>query len=110
MTKPALVKLTALWQERLLLQDWGVTVEFDKEISYEGREVQGRVEWDAREMTARVLLRPAEPEVVESTLIHELLHLRLFKVRVTEEVELVINLLARAFMKAHHRKKRTRTL
>lgn len=107
MTRPALAKLCAVWQERLLLQDWGVTVEFDKDLALDGRPVQGKVEWDAREMTAAVWVKPADNETVESTLIHELLHLRLFKVRVTDEVELVINLLSRSFMKAYHRKKRT---
>lgn len=61
----------------------------------------GKVEWDAREMTALISIEPSEG--VEETLIHELLHLRLYKIRLTEELELAINLLVRGFMKAYHR-------
>lgn len=96
MTKPALNKLCKIWQARLLLQDWGVEAVFTRDLG-----CMGKVEWDAREMTALISIEPSEG--VEETLIHELLHLRLYKIRLTEELELAINLLVRGFMKAYHR-------
>lgn len=101
MTKPALAKLCAIWQERLLLQDWGVVAEFSKDLTD-----CGRITWDKSEMTAAIVIKTDTPEMIESTLVHELLHLRLCRVKVTAELENVINLLARTFIKAYRRNRK----
>lgn len=97
MTKPALAKLCAVWQERLLLQDWTILVEFDKAL-----DSWGHAEWTDLYRHANIKIHPDGPEGIEFYLVHELIHLRVGKIGETR-----INLLARAFMKAYHRKKRS---
>ncbi len=101
MTKPALLKLCALWQERLLLQDWTVSIEMDREL-----ESWGLNEWEETYRTAKIKIHPDGPEGVEFYVVHELLHLRLFKIRVTAETELTINFLVRSFLRAYRRKRK----
>lgn len=103
MTKAALGKLCALWQERLLLQDWAITIELDRAL-----ESWGLNEWDDVYRTAKITIHPDGPEGIEFFVIHELLHLRLYRSRLTEDLELVINLLSRTLLNAYHRKQKSK--
>lgn len=104
MTKRALIKLCAVWQERLLLQSWVISsVVLDKAM-----ETWGLVEFDRQYLAAKIKLHPDGPEGVEFYLVHELLHLRLCAWQgSTAELESAINLLTRAFIKAHSRKRKS---
>lgn len=72
MTQRSLDRLLRLWQERLRLSDWRVTVE-SKPLA----DCQGWVQSDPLECTAKILVTPGDRSAMESTLVHELLHLRL---------------------------------
>ena len=83
MTDADLADLCALWQKRLRLQDWDVTVRFAAWHELKGGERGGQVNWAVAERAAAIdLSRPDDvppdllcPYDVETTLVHELLHL-----------------------------------
>lgn len=100
MRKTAIAKLCWLWQERLLLQDWTVVVTIDPTL-----ESWGLAEWEDLYVSAKITLHPDGPEGLEFYLVHELLHLRLGHCRHTPDLEVSINLLARGFLRAYHRRR-----
>jgi hypothetical protein len=103
-TAPELTRLCRLWQRRLRLMDWRVTVAIVPAADLNGSYGDGNL--DGYEMTAAI--RIADNAPVESTLIHELLHLRLLPWGVddTDERQTAMNLLADSFLQAYPRRKR----
>lgn len=108
MTQPQLANLVRLWQRRLRLRDWKVSAEFGTAENMP--DCIGQIFPDSSEMTAT--LRVIDGEVIEGTVIHELLHLRLLPFSDGddaepnhEEREKTINLLADCFQAAYPRRK-----
>lgn len=95
------------WQRRLKLQDWDISV---KIIPHrESEDSWGSVRWNLQEKFADIkLLDPADqsssmrPYSMEETLVHELLHLHLAPLDVSEAKglaqEQAINAIARALV------------
>jgi hypothetical protein len=83
----------ALWQNRLKLQDWNITLE----ISHPGdlrRGTLGNIRWDAEKKTARIRVLSASEyhaplratlQDMELTVVHELIHLEFSGVTRNEE-------------------------
>jgi hypothetical protein len=69
--------LCQLWQSRLGLKDWAITVRYGKPSDMTPSCV-GNSSWEPDQQTAEVIiLRPRYiPHDIEGTLIHELLHVR----------------------------------
>jgi hypothetical protein len=99
----------ALWQERLKLQDWSVSLVVSRQADLRPGTL-GNIHWDADKKTAviRVLgssdgqtLPPALQDM-ECTVVHELIHLELASLPKTDasrsEEELAVNHLAEALL------------
>lgn len=104
MTTPEFERLCRLWQRRLRLADWRISARIESEE--EMPEIIGQIHPDVEEMTASMRVRADAP--IEATLIHELLHLRLWPYSDGEpdepnheERERAINLLADCFLRAY---------
>lgn len=111
MTQKNLERLTRLWQKRLRLQDWKVTIQLKPEEEMRKRELYGFSTHQPSEQEA--IVEVANDSQAERTLVHELLHLRLApfsgilreqKFKLNEEdkaaQETAINLLADCFIQA----------
>ena len=109
MEQKPLARLCRTWQRRLRLQDWRVEVRFAPSEEFP-KDEQARVEYDDTELTATILLQDqGEPEVIERTLVHELLHLRLAAWEAPyghPPVETAINLLADSLYAGYRRRRR----
>lgn len=104
---PQLTRLCRLWQRRLRLQDWEVTPALAPEA--EMPDSVGEIVPETGEMKAA--LRVREDADIEATLVHELLHLRLWPYSDGDpsephhdEREQAINLLADCFLRAYPRR------
>jgi hypothetical protein len=78
MTLFELRRLCRLWQKRLRITDWTITIGWGTQA--EMPDACGTAQYDPRQMTAEVLIRPGTDEAypdggVEQTIVHELLHL-----------------------------------
>jgi len=114
-----LLKRLALWQKRLNLQDWAVTLELSHPSDLR-RGSLGNVHWDADKKTATIRVLDASDyqmsfsatlKDMEFTVVHELTHLELssmtrnFKSRSEESVgeeERAVNRLADAMLLLDH--------
>lgn len=119
MTDKRLQKLLKKWQKILHLRDWEIRVEFVpvKEMPNIGQ--VGEVEWDLQCRAAEIRLVVEEDYPtdtvsktdVETTLVHELLHLHLAHLRTACEQgenyvlheEQAINALAKSLIKLHRK-------
>lgn len=71
------------WQKRLRLQDWLITIEIVRERDFSMEGVLGEVHWVLEKKMAKIkIIDPIdyppdsfEPQDMENTLVHELLHL-----------------------------------
>lgn len=109
MTEQRLVRLATLWQKRLRLQDWHVTVSLVDSLPES--DTVGKTEVDRREKQADVSILNTDnernDENLEKDLIHELLHLLLVDwdqpdIYDWPPREIAINLLADNFYRAYH--------
>ena len=110
----------ALWQNRLQLQDWKISVI----VSHPGdlrRGTLGNIHWDVGQMTATIRVLSAADhkgtfaaalDDMEFTVVHELIHLELCPVTRTEEnrsgesrtaEENAVNRIAASFLHLEHR-------
>lgn len=111
MTLFELRRLTRLWQKRLRITDWRVTVKFG-----EASGNLGTTDYNPRELFATVEIKPGQKDEryhdggIEQTLIHELLHIVMHGDRdyVGEDVgqERSINVIADALYTAYRGRKR----
>lgn len=110
MDQKKLAHLTKLWQKRLRLQDWQVTTLLvpDSEMP----ELLGEIPLDGTELKATLHINKdlVTPDNMESTIVHELLHLRLlpfsdgsFDEPDHDNREVAINLLASVLLRAFTR-------
>lgn len=99
MTEQMLRRRLAVWQRRLRLQNWRITVSLGQIDAY------GAVDYDAEAMTAHVTISDAigDDGETEETLVHELLHLLLadWGEQWPRAQERAINLLADALCSAY---------
>ena len=108
MKQPELIRLVRLWQKRLRLQDWDVTP-IVRTVA-DMPDTLGEIAPDEGEMKAPMSIREDQGE---ATVVHELLHLRLWPYSDGdanepnhEARETAINLLADCFVRAYPRRKR----
>lgn len=114
MTLPQLQRLCKVWQRRLRLQDWKISLQLlPNPVMGNGEAADGLVDWDDEEVTATVTLREGLEETrLESTLVHELLHIRMNDLTPNEGetndsgLERTINLLADCFLQAYPKRRR----
>lgn len=101
MSVAELKRLCRVWQRRLRLQDWDVTVKLQS--AEEMPDQLGNAAMEPEEMRAVISLRDGGE--LEATLAHELLHLRLVSFGDDDlpEQQVAMNLLAAAFMRAYRR-------
>jgi hypothetical protein len=109
MTQPQLERLCRTWQRRLRLSDWRVDVTLVPLADMP--DLYGETWPDETELTATMRVRDCP--LVESTLIHELLHLRLLPYSDGDpeeprhgEREQAINLLADCYLRAYPRRRK----
>lgn len=113
MTLPQLQRLCRIWQRRLRLQDWKITLTLVEGLEVEGiGAAYGAATWDTDEWTSNIELRAGlDDTLTESTLIHELIHVRLSELFPDSEIEdpkleRTINLLADCFLQAYPKRRR----
>lgn len=83
MTQEELEALCRTWQKRLRLQDWTVKVRIVRRHELDHADIQGQVTWVLSRREALIkLLDPIDylpdcvlPQDLETTLVHELVHL-----------------------------------
>jgi hypothetical protein len=112
MTDSDLKKLCRLWQKRLRLQNWVVTIRFVDSNGIPTDEC-GHTDWEDEELVADVsILQGMTDEQTEKAVIHELVHLVLdwwdtgyhFRPK-----EIAINMMADALYRAYPKRKRKET-
>jgi len=122
MTQKKLERLARLWQKRLRLQDWKLTILLVDEIMDEEKEnLFGHSLYDPSEWNA--IIKIENGPVAERTLVHELLHLRLapftgilrelkFKLNPEDKAsqETAINLLADSLLTGFRASRKTKEL
>lgn len=103
-----LQRLVNLWLKRLRLQDWQVKAECCTVADLP--DALGQIPYDTEEKIATLKVRDDAP--VESTVVHELLHLRLEPFSDGDEAEprhaereIAINLMACCYIAAYPRKR-----
>ncbi len=111
MSPQKLKRLLRLWQKRLRLLDWSVTVALVPQEEIPGEE--GHNDWDDEDMSSRIRIVDVPDEVkVEAVLVHELIHLRLADWEAETygdpKLERAVNLLTDSFLTAYRRRKRTK--
>lgn len=111
MAPQKLKRLLRLWQKRLRLLDWDITVTLVSQDEIPGQE--GHNDWFDEEMRSSILIvNGADEAKIEAVLVHELLHLRLSDWEVETlgdpKLERAINLLTDSFLTAYRHRKRTK--
>lgn len=104
-----LTHLVKLWQKRLRLQDWKITIRLEPDSTMPT--MAGEIHMNESDLDAVLLFNEATPlEKVEPTIVHELLHLRLLPFGLdsddeqnARERQLAMNLLAATLIKAFSR-------
>lgn len=81
MKRPALAPLLRAWQRRLRLLDWAITIEYVQEWE-DGLDILGNCRCDRNKGTAHIrILDPAKgPHNPVHTLVHELMHVKLWDI------------------------------
>lgn len=75
LSTPAVRQLVKTWAERLRLKDWEIEITLTKPFDDGQRELFGLVTWDCDRRWAHITLdKTQDPVEMESTIIHELLH------------------------------------
>jgi hypothetical protein len=98
-TKKQVQKLCELWRRRLGLLDWSVTIVLDKDLP-----TAGLAEWDVN-YTARISLLPSTKLVMERVLVHELVHLVMYRwTKPSRDVEATVEHMTAAFLQAYRRR------
>jgi len=108
MSSQKLNRLLHLWQKRLRLLDWNITVVLVPQEEIPGEE--GHNDWTDEEMSSRIRIIDVPDEgKVEAFLVHELIHLRLADWEVETygdpKLERAVNLLTDSFLTAYRRRK-----
>ena len=102
-----------VWQRRLRLLDWRLTLQMVPELTEGEQELWGRLESTPGVMEATIFIAAGiPPEAVEPTLVYELLHIRLqpFDEPDEQAKENAIDLIASTLLAAYpHRRPRPTT-
>jgi hypothetical protein len=101
MTKKQVGALAIVWQERMLLDDWSITVVVDATLP-----TAGHCEWDPN-YSAKISLLPGNPRIMERVLVHELCHILMHRWdKPKAAVESTVEHLTNAFLRAYPARRR----